>query len=57
VNRQAAMSMRGAGPFDNTGKSSVSNWPGGKRLAKAAVGRRPVNPRVTMSMTSGVGLN
>src|SRR3954470_23619079 len=35
----------GVGPADNTGKSRVSYWPGGRRAANPSAGRRPRNPR------------
>src|SRR5438477_12044733 len=45
VKLQSASDARGVGPADRTGKSRVSYWPGGRRLAAAPTGRRPLKPR------------
>src|SRR5947209_7818514 len=44
-----ARSTSGVGPKASTGKSCVSDWPGGRRFAAAAPGRRPLKPRVVMA--------
>src|SRR3712207_4965987 len=41
----------GVGPADRTGKSRVTNWPGGTRSAEAA-SRRPRKPREMIDITS-----
>src|SRR5215204_1474385 len=42
----------GVGPADNTGKSSVTYWPGGIRLASTSRRRRPPNPREISGLMS-----
>ncbi len=54
VNFQSSIEMRGLGPADSTGKSSVTNWPGGSLLATSRGGCRPPNPRVTMGFSFAV---
>ena len=51
VNVQSSVEMRGLGPADSTGKSSVTYWPGGSLLVTSRGGCRPPNPRVTITST------
>src|SRR6476646_4079807 len=51
VNDQSSVLICGVGPSDRTGKSAVSDGPGGSRLAISGDCCRPVNPRV---ITCGV---
>src|SRR5689334_16652635 len=51
VKVQLAGATRGVGPAESTGKSSVSDWPGGMRSAISEGGRRPVKPLVTIDPT------
>jgi hypothetical protein len=48
VKDQSSVLMCGVGPSDSTGKSAVSDCPGGSRLAMSGDCCRPVNPRVIM---------
>src|SRR3954463_9160300 len=45
VRSHADSGVCGVGPADNTGKSRVSYWPGGRRAANPSAERRPRNPR------------
>src|SRR5258705_10896700 len=50
VKDQSPRLICGVGPADSTGKSAVSDWPGGSLLAMSGACCRPVNPRVTMCL-------
>src|ERR1700680_3468390 len=52
IKLQAVREMRGVGPAERTGKSRVSYWPGGSRLAVSADCRRPRKPRETGGMVT-----
>src|SRR5581483_5502166 len=47
-NDQRSSEVRGVGPADRTGKSSVTYWPGGTRPAALSLRRLPVNPLVAI---------
>src|SRR4051794_36539628 len=47
---QSAVSVRGVGPAESTGKSSTTYWPGGTRVGSTSRRRRPRKPRETKAM-------
>src|SRR3954470_5334627 len=47
-NDHRSSEVRGVGPADSTGKSSVTYWPRGTRPAALSLLRLPVNPLVAM---------
>src|SRR5262245_2190913 len=53
VKRQSASATCGVGPADRTGKSVVTNCPGGRRPGAAAPRPLPLNPRVVIEPPYG----